>query len=344
MSAEPEVGLLRRVVRLLPVRQMVWGEAMQAELMGITGARARWGFVLGCARAVVSQPAGALRACWLLLRLAVVVGVLAVGLVMVDAIRVASTRWEAMAAVSVLIAVYGLMRSRFGCGPVSGNRLVQGVAAVGAGIVVVQILLTFRQLRVDPPLMLPSDTTVGVPDSGRAATQIAALAVGLAIYLIALARVTARRSGVDAGAVAIGGGVAASCVALWLALVLLWPSAASASGPALVAVLGGGLAAALVVAIRGRSGPGALAERAALVAGLLAAVGAAFGVGVLMNVLPLTGAWVSSSGPPSYLTVPPIRVVDTVVVYLPGVAMALALALVLRRPRTVAIVRPEVRT
>ena len=181
--------------------------------------------------------------------------------------------------------------------------------------------------------MLPSDATVGVPDTGRAATQMVALTVASAIYLIALALVTARRSSVDVRVVATGGGVAACGVALWLAVVLLWQSASSVNGPALVAVMGGGLAATVLVHVRGRrSRPGGRADQV-LVAGLLAAAGAAFGIGMLMDLLPLTGAWVSNSAPPSYATAQPSRIVDTVVVYLPGVVMALMLLLTIRRPR-----------
>jgi len=58
LDAQPDAParLLAAAVVLLPRDRADWGEAMTAELAGITGSRARWAFAAGCARTALSPP------------------------------------------------------------------------------------------------------------------------------------------------------------------------------------------------------------------------------------------------------------------------------------------------
>jgi hypothetical protein len=122
-------ALLRRLVALLPDRFADWGSAMQAELAAISGRMPRWGFVLGCTRAVLLRRWGLPAAGWLAFRLLVVTGSVASALVMADRIEVRSTRLVAVTAVGVLVCLAVLVRSNWaGYGPVSPARSVRVVA------------------------------------------------------------------------------------------------------------------------------------------------------------------------------------------------------------------------
>ena len=156
MSIDPPAALLRRLVAVLPDRFAEWGAAMQAELAAIGGTRPRWGFVLGCARAVLLRPWGLPAAGWLVLRLLVVTGSVASALVMADRIQVPSTRLEAVTAVGVLVVLAVLARSNWaGYGPVLPACSVRVVAVCGAALVVLETVLSLRRLGADPPLTLP---------------------------------------------------------------------------------------------------------------------------------------------------------------------------------------------
>ncbi len=223
-----------------------------------------------------------------------------------------------------------LARSNWaGYGPVSPARSVRVVAVCGAALVVLETVLSLRRLGADPPLTLPWNATVGVPDTGRAAVKLTWLVLSLGVYLMALARVTAGSSAVEARDVAVGGWAAASCAAGWLGLVARDPGAGSLAGPALAAMVGAGLAAALL-SRRARTLPAGEWAGRVVVPALLGSAGAALAINVLIDLLPLTGAWVANNAPPTPTTPPSTRLVDGVVVYLPGLLLALALSLTVR--------------
>ena len=92
-------------------------------------------------------------------------------------------------------------------------------------------VLDFHRLRVDPPLTLPAGATVGVPDTGRATTELLVTIVALGFATTALARLTSQRSTVASRSVMAGGAMAAVAVALWSTLVALVPAAATSGAP-----------------------------------------------------------------------------------------------------------------
>lgn len=330
MRVDPAATLLRLVVRALPERQAEWGEAMRAELAGITGPRERWRFAAGCAYAVICRPAGARAvARWL-----AATALLVVAVVLAWAIGVPRVRGEALGVVACLVLGLGLLRSRFGFGPVATTRGAGMVAAGGTLAVAAEVMLGFRRLRVDPPLTLPMNATVGVYDSARATMQLIVLVVVVGVLLVAVGRVTAARSDVRPSTIAIGAGTAVLTATAWLAVVLLHPTASTVPGPASLGVLAAGLVAAVGaghLAAPARE-PGVRVDaRQGLVAGLLAAAGTTTGIGVLMDLLPLTGHWVANDAPPVFAADPPTRIIDTVVVWLPGLVFTVALMLAVRR-------------
>jgi hypothetical protein len=334
VSADVAAALLRLVVLALPERQAEWGEAMRAELAVIVGPGERRRFVVGCTVAVLRGPEDALAVARWLVRAAFLIASVALAW----AIGVPRVRAEALGVVAGLVLGYGLLRSRIGFGPVAATRGARLASAGGTLAVAAEVMLEFRRLRVDPPLTLPMNATVGIYDPARATFKLTALAVLLGVLLVALTRVTAGRSAVRPSTIAAGAGAAAVTATVWLAVVLLHPSASTVAEPALLGVLSAGLLAGSLTG--GFSAPtGATVARVdarqGLVASLLAAAGTTTGIGVLMDLLPLTGHWVANNAPPVFAAHPPTRIVDSVVVWLPGLLISLALMLTVQpRPTT----------
>lgn len=313
--------LLRGVVYLLQPGHTAWGHAMQAELAALQPGRLQWGFVLGCARAVLSLRAGIATAARFFLRATVIIGIFTLAaLIPVTAIRLA-----AILALAFLLTVYGLLHSSAGFGPTAGNRPVRIVAVCGLVVLAVEPVLEVNDLRLAPPGGL-----AGRAETKHAVTLLVVLAVIVVAYLTALLRVTARRSDVSAATVVTGATLAAASAAAWLTVVLRWPALGTWNGPALAAILAAGLVAAAVTAHRAAAGPAPPGHAPGLIAGLVASVGASLLVGTLIDLLPLTGIFVSTSAPPDLSTHPPTHLVDSVAVWLIGLIAAVALAVAIR--------------
>jgi hypothetical protein len=314
--------LLRGIVRLLRPGQAEWGEAMRAELTALPPGRLQWGFVLGCAGAVLSLRAGLATAAWFLLRAAAVIGTFAL------AARIPGTaiRLAAMTTLAVLLAAYALLRSSAGFGPTAGNRPVRIVAVCGLVVLAVEPVLEMNDLRLAPPGGL-----AGPPDTGHAVTLLVLLAVVVLAYLTALSQVTARRSDVAAATVATGATLAAASAATWLTVVVLRPALGAWNGPALTAILAAGLVAATVTAHRTAPRHGPSGGEPGLIAGLLACAGTSLIVGTLIDLLPVTGIFVSTSAPPDHSGHPQTHLVDSVGVWFIGLTAAVALGVTIRR-------------
>ena len=109
-------AVLANAVRGLPAERAEWGSAMCAELAGVRGARARWGFSLGCSRAAIAMqmrssmaaPArgGGLRVS-MLVALAATVVLAAYGLVRYPALRSDPGSWVAGMVFLLLALGYG---------------------------------------------------------------------------------------------------------------------------------------------------------------------------------------------------------------------------------------------
>ena len=338
MSADLAGGVLQLVVRALPERQAEWGDAMRAELVGIAGRGERRQFAVGCVLAVLRRPAGVLAVGRWLVCAALLVAAVALGW----GIGVPRIRAEALGVVAGLVLGHRLLRSRIGFGPVAAARGARLLAAGGILAVGAEAMLEFRRLRVDPPLTLPMNATTGIYDESRATWNLVALAVVLGVLLVALTGVTSGRFAVRPSTIVVGAGTAAAAATIWLAVVLFHPAASTGAGPALLGVLAAGLVASAWAGDSSwASGDSSWASgqpvarvdaHQALVAGLLAAAGTTTALGLLMDLLPLTGHWVANDAPPASTAPPPTRLVDTVVVWLPGLLFTLGLILTLRRP------------
>lgn len=310
MSADLAAVVLRWAVRTLPTHQSDWGEAMSAELAGLVDRAERRRFALGCTIALVRRPR-AVRGMATWLAKAAVLGVV---LALAWQIDVPRARVEALVVVVAFVVGPAFLRRRLG--PVSGSRSARLVAALGAVITVVEVAMAFRRLRVDPPLMLPADATVGVFDPARAAAGLVGLTVGLGILRVGLARVSASRSVVRPSTLSAALAASAVAAAAWVVSVLVHPGAASTALPGL-------LAAATAVLLAG-----VLARRAqALIAGPVAAVVSLAVIAVLMDLLPLTGRWVANTAAPVLGADAPTRVTDPIGLWLPCVVASVLVAL-----------------
>ncbi len=336
MSIDLAAALLRRAVRTLPVRQGEWGAAMCAELADLADPAERWRFAVGCTHAVLRRPTGLLAVARGLAGVAVLatVGDLA------WAIGVPQVRVEALAVVAVLGLMLAVLRSRIAFGPVAAARSARLVAAGGLLVLAVEVMLEFRQLRIDPPLMLPMNATLGVFDPDRARAHLVELTVLLAILLVGLARVTADRAAVRASTIATAGTAAAVMTGAWLAVVLVRPETAASAGPALLAaagavlVAGGRLSRPAAPAGDGREPNNA---RQSMIGGLLTAAVTTAALGLLMDLLPLTGRWVANNAPPDYAVPPPTRVAETAAIWLPCILLSIALTVTVRRCKGTAL-------
>jgi hypothetical protein len=324
---------LRWAVRTLPDRQAEWGDGMCAELVGLVDRAERRRFAIGCTMALARRPAFVLA----VLRWSVRLSLLVAAVALAWAIDVPLTRLEALAVIVAFVVGLTLLRSRVGFGPVAAGRSARLVATSGALTAAVEVMLELRRLRVDPPLKLPVDATVGVFDPARAGADLIRMTLVLGILLVGLARVSASRTAVRPTALAsaaAAGGVAAGA---WVLAVLIYPATASSALPGLLAagaaVL---LAVALVHGVEARRGRLASSSRRSpgVIAGLLSVVGSMALIGLFMDLLPLTGRWVADSAAPLLAAHPPARVTDPVAIWLVCLLASVAVVVVVRRPLT----------
>jgi hypothetical protein len=313
--------LLEGVTNLLPAHRQDWGRAMQAELAGIGPAPARWRFALGCTRAVLGRPAVIAKVGWWTSMAAVLVAaaVLAAG------IPFGSIRSEAIAMVAFLAALFWLIRRPAILGPVASGRAARLVLASGFIVGAAKALVFLNGLR-----LLPHG-----PDFSTSTTLVVVWTMTLTVYMIALVRVTAGRSAVPARCLATGAGVGAATAAIWLIVVLLWPSIPSSSAPEIFAITASAAAAVAIALRSGRVEQG-------LLSGLLAAASTALVIGVLIDgPLPALARWVPNSAPPVWPPDAPDRLVDSIGVWLLGLLLAAALSLAVRTNRSTPADRPR---
>jgi hypothetical protein len=208
VSRDPAAGLLAGVVRLLPPGRDEWGRAMRAELAGVNGTRARWGFVLGCLRVVAMQRMTARSAGYLVL----VVGALAGVVALARDVAYVPLRIGLVVLVAVLVAESWLGRRRWLFGPARGGWVAGLVGAGGyllVGAMAFDAVLDMRSHTENPDEMVH----VGVP-------VYTALLTG---YLVGFLALTAHRSAAGARTLATGAASGLGAAVFWLVVVLALP-------------------------------------------------------------------------------------------------------------------------
>jgi hypothetical protein len=197
------------------------------------------------------------------------------------------------------------------------------VASCGLAVLAVESAFAVNGLRVPRP-----GEVAGPPDTKHAFALLVLLAVIVLAFLIALVQTTARRCDLSPATVATGATVAGATAAAWLTVVVLQPAVGTRNGPALAAIVVAGLVAATASAHRTATRQGLSETDAGLVAGLLACAGTALLIGTTIDLLPLTGAFASTSAPPDHSGA---RLLDSVAVWLIGLIAAVALAVGIHR-------------
>lgn len=215
--------LLAIVVRLLPARHRDWGLAMRAETAALPPGRQRWAHALGCAGAVLAQPA-ALRSVGYPLAALTVLGLV---LRWSAGIADAPLRWSLVAAVALLLAVACLGRIAGPVGPGVAPRAVRA-----GGFMVVGAMTALFAAAADGH---------GPPEE-QARTGVPILAALLAGYLAAALVLTAARTAPSGRALLTGVAVASAAAGLWLAAQLAFPPLPAHVGGA-VCTVGCGVAA-----------------------------------------------------------------------------------------------------
>lgn len=307
--------LLARVVRLLPSHRQDWGLAMQAELAGIESASARWQFARSCTRAVLARPTVMLKlGSW-----TSAAAVQATAAVLAGEIPFVSTRREALAMVAFLTALFWASRRPLMFGPLASNRAARLVLAGGFAIGAAKSLIFLNGLRLPPH----------GEDFTNSTTRMLVWTLTLAVYTIALARVTSLRAAIPARNLAIGVGAGVVMAAVWLIVVFLLPGLPSSSAPEIFAITASAATAVAVVLRSDRLGQG-------LLAGLLAAASSALVIGVLLDgPLPAWSRWVPNNAPPVWPPDAPDRLVDSIGVWLLGLLLAAALSLAVRSRQSI---------
>jgi hypothetical protein len=244
--------LLAGAVRLLPPGRRTWGVAMRAELAGIGGRRARWGFAVGCVRVVATRPAVARRVGYPLL----MTGVLAATLWWTSRIAYSPLHWGSVTAVVVLLALAWLGRRRGPLGPVAEGWTARGVRAGGYLLVAAWTVTLMAVMGKRDPA-----------EQARYAVPI--FGVVLTSYLIGFLTLTAKRSA--ATAMVLTAGLAGGCAAavVWTVAVFVAPPIPVDLAPAVTLIALGMIVAASATGRRGG------AERhllAALCAGTVASI------------------------------------------------------------------------
>ena len=311
--------LLSAAVGLLPEGRRYWGRAMRAELASVEPGPARWRFSLSCVRATLANPLAA----FTLARRLLWLGVLVTTVLIAMNISFGYLRGEALLMVAALGGVAWLARSSWAFGPAAPDRVARALRTGGFALIAAHVVIGINQMRVSPPIYV--DYTPRVAD---ATTEVIVVSTILTIYLVALARVTARGSDIAASTVTAGAGVGVLGALLWTAATMIFPSLPDAMGPALLTVLAAAVTAGVWTARR--SG-----VRQAIVATLCAATTAAPSIDLIIeHLLPLPGHWVGNSHPPVYPATSVDRLVDPIGIMIVGCLCALALALAIRRRQT----------
>lgn len=182
--------LLTLAVRQLPSGRHEWGQAMEAEFVGLETRQARWLFALGCTKVALSRPSTAIR-------------IFCLGTVMaVGAILAGQAPWpERPGAIMLLLALpavawIGRRSGRFG--PVKAGRVARAVRAGGYTALSICFLLYIRGLRY-PTQVRPGSVTTTV---GLVLWVIGAFG----LYAVAVLVMTAHRSRLSAVSLATGTG------------------------------------------------------------------------------------------------------------------------------------------
>jgi hypothetical protein len=308
--------LLRGAVRLLPAPSQDWGRAMQAELANMGPGPDRWRFAMGCARAVVTRPSALATIGQRVLAAGTLVGTL----VLAASIPFAVIRDEAISMIAFLSGVFWLARRQMFFGPAADTRTARLVSAGGVGLLTIAVLLFINQIRLSPSM--DGD---GGPELYHATTLTLVWTTMLTLYLVTLLRMTARQSRVATRTLATASTAGALSALGWLGAVGLHSSVPSSNGPALLAI---SIAATVGVAADQR--PGRLFQR--LVSALGAAATTALMIAVMLDALPLLPFWVSNSAPPQWSPNGrvPVRLVDSIGVWLLGCLTAALLSLTIR--------------
>ncbi len=227
MSRDAPDRVLAAAVALLPAGRREWGTAMRAELAGIGGRGERARFALGCARAVVSQPAVLRGALHPLLTVGAVVAVLA----WTSPVAYAPLRCGLIGTVLVLVAVAWLGRRPGLLGPVHHGWPARIVRSGGYLLVAAVTLAALASMRShDNP---GEQVRNGVPIFTTVLTG----------YLLGLLAVTARRlaDGRVLTTAATAGGAAGI---LWTTAVLAAPPVPASAGLAAALTAGAAILAA----------------------------------------------------------------------------------------------------
>jgi hypothetical protein len=178
-----------------------------------------------------------------------------------------------------------------------------------------------RLVRAGGLAVIATEVLVFVAQGRTDITLIAVWTTLLAIYTLALLRVTARGSTVTTGTLATGAAFGVLAALGWVTAAALHPSLPSSDGPAVVAI------AAAAAAGAAWAGRGAQAQ----IAGLCAAAGCALLVAVMIDgPLRLFPGWVANSAPPVSPPESVDRLVDSIGVWMLGCLLAAALTLAIR--------------
>jgi hypothetical protein len=293
---------LRLAVRALPRDAAPWGRAMVAELAAIDGPAERRRFVLSCVRVVLTcRPA--VRAA--LPRLALTTYGL-VALLLAARVPSGPARFGAIAVALVLTIGCGVTCGRFGFGPAGHGRLGRWFRVGGLAVIGAEVLAFLTSLRERP-----GDAKLWAVVTGV-----------LAVLVVAVVRVTARRSAISRPVLGAAVGAGLGAAALWTAGAVAMPHMPSTSTPVLVTAAAAGVWAVLLANARQRGGDRQPGPVAALLAPAIAAHVIAL---VISTVLPLWPRWIPHNAPPA---IGPYRLDDPIAAILLSVVLAAFVAIV----------------
>jgi hypothetical protein len=230
-------ALLALVVRLLPARHRDWGRAMRAETAALPSGRERWTHALGCAGAVLAQPAAVRAVGYPLAAVAVLAAVLGWS----AGITYGPLRWGLVGLIALLhlVALWGRRPGLLG--PVGDGRAARALRAGGCLFIAAMTASFVARM-----------ATHGPPDE-QASFGVPIFAVFLTSYLVGLLAFTARRTAVPGRAIATGAAASLAVAGVWVACQFVFPPVPTNVGGAIFTIGCGAAAATLAVAGRGRS-------------------------------------------------------------------------------------------
>lgn len=234
--------LLMLAVWLLPRQWRGWGRAMRAELAAVSAPGERWGFAVGCLRAVLAGPATLRRVGYPLVSAGVVVVVVA----WTGRVGYPPLRWSMITAAVALVGLAWWGRHAGPLGPVGSAASVRAGRACGFVVVGAVSAWLSQQLY------------------GKTENPGPLLTVLLATYLIGVLALTAQRSATTGRVLLASAGASLAATALWSGLVAAFTPIPADIGLALLATMAGmGLAAWLGAGRRDGTGARVLAALAA---------------------------------------------------------------------------------